>query len=118
MLIAPYALSSMKISRSELADDKKKASSYGNCALGKEAVYLGWWSFSNARYIPLKKVERVFKRLAVSKGYYKGGIFGTLSYLVVIHDGGRETQCLITHEEDVDRILEAFRKKTHIPVGK
>ena len=91
MLIAPKALSSSTLSREELAADKKEAVHYGHCALGKRAVYVGSFGlFSCTHYLPLTRVERVFKRLAVSKGFYEGKAFGTLSYLVVRYDGGKE----------------------------
>ncbi len=43
----------------------------------------------------------------MSKGGFTGkGVFGTLSYLVVVYeDGKKEKQCNFKHEEDVDRLL-------------
>jgi len=118
MLVAPFALSDIRLSRAELATDKKGALIFDNCSLGKKALYLGFWAFDNARYLPLKQVERVYKRLAISKGYYEGKSFGTISYLMVVHDGGKLTKCRIPREEDVDRILDALRRNTDVPVGK
>ena len=119
MLIAPKALSSSTLSREELAADKKEAVHYGHCALGKRAVYVGRFGlFSCTHYLPLTRVERVFKRLAVSKGFYEGKAFGTLSYLVVRYDGGKERQCRFEREDELDMMLSAFRSRTSIPVGK
>ena len=57
-------------------------------------------------YIPISSVERIFKRIAMSKGGFTGkGAFGTLSYLVVVYENGKEKQCNFKHEEDVDRLL-------------
>ena len=118
MLIAPKALSSSTLSREELATDKKEAVHYGPCALGKRAVYVGTFGLGCTHYLPLARVERVFKRLAVSKGFYEGKAFGTLSYLVVRYDGGKERQCRFPREEELDMMLSAFRSRTSIPVGK
>ena len=42
----------------------------------------------------------------MSKGGFTGkGVFGTLSYLVVVYENGQEKQCNFKHEEDVDRFL-------------
>lgn len=54
----------------------------------------------------------------MSKGGFTGkGAFGTLSYLVVIYENGKEKQCNFKHEEDVDRFL-AYIEETfpQIPV--
>ena len=118
MLFAPKALSSSSFSREELAADKKEAVRYGHCALGKRAVYVGRFGLGCTHYLPLTRVERVFKRLAVSKGFYEGKTFGSLSYLVVRYDGGKERQCRFEREDELDMMLSAFRKRTSIPVGK
>lgn len=118
MLFAPKALSSSSFSREELAADKKEAVHYGHCALGKRAVYVGRFGLGCTHYLPLTRVERVFKRLAVSKGFYEGKAFGTLSYLVVRYDGGKEFQCRFEREEELDMMLSAFRRQTSVPVGK
>lgn len=118
MLFAPKALSSSSFSREELAADKKEAVHYGHCALGKRAVYVGRFGLGCTHYLPLTRVERVFKRLAVSKGFYEGKAFGTLSYLVVRYDGGKEFQCRFEREEELDMMLSAFRSRTSVPVGK
>jgi hypothetical protein len=103
----------------ELRADQKAARKYDDCALGDQAVYLGWFLFPRVHYIPLSKVERVFKRLLVSKGFYEPGqIYGTLPYLVVRYDGGRERVCRFRTETEVDQMLRDFAAHTEIPVGK
>jgi hypothetical protein len=110
---------SATLSDSELKADKRAARKYYDCALGQKAVYLGWLLFDNVFYIPLNRVERVFKRLSVSKGFYEDNkVFGTLAYLVVKYDGGKEKVCHFRKEEDVDRMLRDFSENTRIPVGK
>ena len=44
--------------------------------------------FARMGYIPLSAIEWVYKRLAVTKGFFEEGkIYGTMSYLVVRYDG-------------------------------
>jgi hypothetical protein len=105
--------------KDDLKQDKKSARRYDDCGLGDKALYLGTFGISCTRYIPLVQVERVFKRLAVSKGFFEEGkIYGTLAYLVVKYDGDKEKAFHFTHEEDLDLMLEDFRNNTEIPVGK
>ena len=118
MLFPPKPLSSVTFSQEELKTDKSTWLKFGQCALGKRALYVGTYYLSNRYYIPLVRVKRVFKRLAVSKGFYEGKIFGTISYLVVIYDDGKEKACRFDREEELDAMLNAIRKHTHIPVGK
>lgn len=119
MLIAPRPLSTLTLSRDELAADKKNALKFDQCALGKRALYVGGFGLSNVYYIPLTRVKRVFKRLAVSKGFYENKrVFGSLCYLVIQYDDGKEKVFRFTHEDELDSMLNAFRKHTTIPVGK
>ena len=42
----------------------------------------------------------------MSKGGFTGkGVFGSLPYLVVEYDNGKQKQCNFKHEEDVDCLL-------------
>lgn len=118
MLIAPKPLSTVTFTRDELKADKKDALMFDQCALGKRALYVGGFGLSNIYYIPLTRIRRVYKRLAVSKGFYEGKVFGTLAYLVVLYDGDKEKVFRFTHEDDLNSLLNAFRKHTAIPVGK
>ena len=118
MLFPPRPLSSLTFSRDELETDKATRLKFGQCALGKKALYVGTYLLSNCFYIPLVRVKRVYKRLAVTKGYYEGKVFGSLSYLVVQYDDGKEKVCRFDREEELDQMLAAIKKHTHIPVGK
>ena len=118
MLIPPKALSTAVLSKEDLKLDRENAKKFGPCALGNRALYVGSFGFNCATYIPIKHVERVYKRLAVTKGYFNGGIFGALAYLVVRYDGGKEKVCRFKYEEDVNMLLSEISNKTAIPVGK
>lgn len=108
-----------QLSNLDLKADKKHSRKYYDCAIGDKAIYLSWFCFSNVLYIPINKVERVFKRLSVSKGFYEENkVFGTLAYLVVKYDGGKEKICHFRNENDLDNMLKDFAQNTDIPVGK
>ena len=103
----PRRLGNVSIPDEELIKDKKECKKIGPCGIGKKAVYLS--SF----YIRQKVLHTdqfckkgSSKRIAMSKGGFTGkGVFGTLSYLVVVYEDGKEKQCNFKHEEDVDRFL-------------
>lgn len=117
MYIPPKALSEKKLPPEKLRPDRKCCAEYEDFGLGDEALYLEYLACSRMAYIPLSAIERVYKRLGVSKGFYEGKVYGTLCYLVVRYDG-KEKAFRFTHEENLDAILDAFRQKTSIPVGK
>jgi len=117
MYIPPKSLSEHKLSSEILRLDRKTCTEYEDFGLGDEALYAEYFAMSRMAYIPLSAIERVYKRLAVSKGFFEGKVYGTLCYLVVRYDG-KEKAFRFTHEENLDAILEAFRAKTKIPVGK
>jgi len=119
MLFAPVALSEKKFTREELSNDVKNRVKFGPCGVGQRALYLNFYVFDRIQYIPIKNVQRVYKRLAVSKGFFESGkVFITLAYLVVEYDNGKQKVCRFTHEEHVDEMLEHIKKHTKIPVGK
>ena len=117
MYIPPKALSEHKLPPETLRTDRKFCTEFEEFGLGDKALYVEYFACSRMGYIPLSAIARVYKRLAISKSYYKGNMFGTLSYLVVRYDG-KEKAFRFTHEEHLDAILDAFRNKTKIPVGK
>ena len=117
MYIPPKSLSEHKLPSEILRLDKKSCTEYEDFGLGDEALYVEYFACSRMGYIPLTAIDRVFKRLGVSKGFFEGKVYGTLCYLVVCYDG-KEKAFRFTHEENLDAILEAFREKTKIPVGK
>lgn len=99
-------LGNVSIPDEELVKDKKECKKIGPCGIGKKAVYLSSFYIDRRYYIPIGSVKRIFKRIAMSKGgFTEKGVFGTLSYLVVVYEDGKEKQCNFKHEEDVDRFL-------------
>lgn len=117
MYIPPKAFSAKKLPPEKLRPDRKCCTEYEDFGLGEEALYVEYFACARMGYIPLTAIERVYKRLGVSKGFFEGKMYGTLCYLVVRYDG-KEKAFRFTHEENLDAILDAFRTKTKIPVGK
>lgn len=110
----PQRLGNVSISDEELKKDKKDCRRFGPCGVGEKAFYLNSFYLERRFYIPVASVTRIFKRIAMSKGGFTGkGAFGTLPYLVVEYDGGKEKQCNFKREEDVDRLLAYVG--THFP---
>ena len=105
-MFKPQRLGTVTIPDAELTTDKKSCKKIGPCGVGEKAIYLNSFYFDRRYYIPISSIERIFKRIAMSKGGFTGkGAFGTLSYLVVVYENGKEKQCNFKHEEDVDRLL-------------
>ena len=117
MYIPPKPLSEHKLPPEKLRPDRRCCTEYEDFGLGEEALYVEYFACRRMGYIPLSAIERVYKRLAVSKGYFEGKIYGTLCYLVVCYDN-KQKAFRFTHEENLDALLNAFREKTKIPVGK
>ena len=117
MYIPPKALSERKLQPDELRIDRKTCTEFEDFGLGDKALYVEYFACGRMGYIPLSAIERVYKRLGVSKGFFEGKMYGTLCYLVVRFEG-REKAFRFTHEEHLDAILDAFRNQTKIPVGK
>lgn len=118
MYIPPKALSVKTLPAEVLRPDRVCCTHYEDFGLGDKALYVGMFGFSRVGYIPLSAVDRVFKRLGVTKGFFEQGkIYGTLCYLVVCYDG-KQKAYRFTHEENLDALLNAFRENTNIPVGK
>ena len=113
----PQRLGNVSIPDEELIKDKKECKKIGPCGIGKKAVYLSSFYIDRRYYIPISSVKRIFKRIAMSKGGFTGkGVFGTLSYLVVVYEDGKEKQCNFKHEEDVDRFLAYIEEYPDSPV--
>lgn len=113
----PQRLGNVSIPDEELVKDRKECKKIGPCGIGKKAVYLSSFYIDRRYYIPISSVKRIFKRIAMSKGGFTGkGVFGTLSYLVVVYEDGKEKQCNFKHEEDVDRFLAYIEEYPDIPV--
>jgi len=118
MIFYPIAKSIKTLTKSELVKDIRDRKKFGGCSLGRKAVYLSFWEFANCMYIPLTSITRVYKRLAVSKGFYNGTTFGTIAYLVVEYDDSKKSITRFRNEEDVNSLLQAIRNATDIPIGK
>ena len=117
-MIRPQRLGEVSLSKEELLNDKKNCRKFGPCGVGEKAVYLNSFYIDRKYYIPISSIQRIFKRIAMSKGGFTGkGVFGTLSYLVVVYENGKEKQCNFKHEEDVDRLLAYIEEEfPNIPV--
>ena len=111
-MLKPQRLGNLSLPDMELTEDKKTCRKFGPCGVGKKAIYLNSFYIERRYYVPMKSVKRIFKRIAMSKGGFTGkGAFGTLPYLVVEYDDGKEKQCNFKHEEDVDRCTVRLRSK-------
>lgn len=106
MYLKPKCLSRAALGDDLLKADKKACKKYGPCGVGQKALYLNNLVLDRCYYIPFDSVQRVYKRVAMSRGGYTGkGIFGSIPYLVVEFDDGRQRQFTFKYEEDVDRML-------------
>lgn len=118
MIFAPKALGDKKLPDDILSSDRKSCMRTGPCGCGREAVYLNSFYISRRYYLVYDEIERIYKRVAMSKGGFSGkGIFGSMAYLVVEYGGGKEKQCNFKNEADVDRML-AWIEREHpeIPI--
>lgn len=107
-------LSQRILAKDVLKIDKKNAIKIGPCGIGKKAVYLNSFYFDRIYYISISSIDRIFKRVAMSQGGFSGkGVFASISYLVVVYDGGKEKQCIFKREEQVDEFLSYI--KQHFP---
>lgn len=112
MLIRPIALASSELAGEELKEDKKKCIKIGPCGIGEKAFYMNSFFFDRVYYAEFTRIERVFKRIAMSKGGFSGkGLFASIPYLVVKFKDGSEKSCNFKYEEDVDIILEKIHQR-------
>ena len=118
MLFPPKSLTDRVFTKEELESDKKVRNKYEDCGLGKKALYVGKFGLGRRRYIPLGQITRVYKRLAVSKGYFEGNVYGTISYLVIMFGKNEQKVVRFMHEENLDAMLNDIKAHTKIPVGK
>lgn len=112
MIFKPKALSLVStLPENELVQDKKKCRKIGPCGVGEKAIYLNSFYFDRRYYVPFTAITRVYKRVAMSKGGFTGkGMFGSMPYLVVEFDDGREKQCNFKFEEKVDQVVDYVGK--------
>lgn len=112
MIFKPARLGKDGLSEAELVRDKKGCRRFGPCGVGEKALYLNSFYIDRRYYVPFRSVTRVFKRVAMSKGGFTGkGVFGSIPYLVVEYDGGREKQCIFKYEEQVDLMLACLKRE-------
>ena len=112
MLFNPAQLGREGLDRETLAADKKACRRFGPCGVGEKALYLNSFYIDRRYYVPFASVQRVFKRVAMSKGGFSGkGMFASMAYLVVEYDDGSEKQCNFKYEEQVDQMLAYIGQK-------
>ncbi len=112
MFIKPSPLSKAVLPQDEAIVDKKTCKIFGPCGVGKKALFLNSYFLDRRYYIPWEAITRVYKRVAMSRGGFTGkGIFGSIPYLVVEYDGGREKQFTFKYEEHVDQLLDCVGKE-------
>lgn len=106
MIFAPRNLGTHALPPDVLAADKKKCEKIGTCGIGKEAIYLNSFYFDRVYYVKYSDIKRVYKRVAMTKGGYSGkGTFGSMAYLVVVMENGREKACKFKYEFQVDNFM-------------
>lgn len=109
-MMRPRRLGATELPYEELREDKKRCRRFGPCGVGKRAIYVGSFYIERRYYAAFPDIERVFKRVAMSRGGFTGrGVFASLPYLVVEYGNGQQRQCLFKHEEQVDRLLDSIR---------
>ena len=90
MIFPMKAIGEGRLSPEDLKSDRKNCIHYEETGLGKKALFLPFMGIGRRSYIPLSSLERVYKRLCVSKGFFEEGkIYGSLSYLVMTLMVGR-----------------------------
>ena len=117
-MMLPKQLGKTALTKEELKKDRASMRKIGPCGVGQEALYLNSFYFSRRFYVCFCDVDRVFKRVALSRGGYTGkGIFASMPYLVVKMKDGHEKACNFKIEDEVDRILDLVKKEhPNIPV--
>ncbi|MCR5526633.1 MAG: ATPase P [Lachnospiraceae bacterium] len=118
MIIKPRPLGSSRLENNELSEDKRNCIKIGPCGLGEKAIYLNSFYLDRIYYAEYSKIDRIFKRVAMSKGGFTGkGIFGSIPYLVVLFKDGTEKICNFKYEFQVDQILEQVHEAfPNIPI--
>ncbi len=107
----PKQLGQERIDSSALREDKQCCARFGPCGVGRKALYLNSFYIDRKYYVPVSSVQRVYKRIAMSKGGFTGrGIFSTMPYLVVEYDGGKRKQCNFRYENVVDSMVGYIHK--------
>ncbi|MGI6075184.1 MAG: hypothetical protein ACOYD9_02290 [Pyramidobacter sp.] len=118
MIFVPKPFGTQRLSRAQLAADKKSAYKAGPCGVGEKALYFNSFYFPRRYYVCWSDLSRVFKRVALSRGGFTGkGVFASMPYLVVQLKDGQEKQCNFKFESKVDDILaRVSRDHPEIPI--
>ena len=104
-----YPLSNKKLEDAVLQQDKQDSKHYGSCAVGEKALYLGSRFIDRRYYIPIHRIRRAYKKIAMSKGGFTGkGVFGSIAYLVVEYDDTKY-ECTFKCEDYLDLMLADIR---------
>ena len=105
-MIPTKALGHTTLDSEILKKDKKGCLKIGPCGLGDKAMYLNSFYIDRQYYICYQDVQRVFKRVAMTKGGFTGkGMFSSMAYLVVQYNQGEERACKFKYEDEVDNLL-------------
>lgn len=111
MLFKPVQLGREALEENTLIADRKACRRFGPCGVGERALYLGGRWLDRRYYIPYGEIQRVFKRVAMSKGGYSHkGLFASIAYLVVEY-GGQEKACTFKLEDQVDQLLACLKQR-------
>ncbi len=109
--MAAQKFGNTSIDKEIVKEDRRRGRRIGPCAFGEKAMYLNSFFISRRYCVPYGEVERVYKRVAMSKGGFTGrGVFGTMPYFVVVLKDGREKACNFKIEEEVDEAVRFIRE--------
>jgi len=112
MIIKPVQLGAQALDQKEVESDKRTCRVFGPCGVGAKALYLNSFFIDRRYYLPWASIQRVYKRVAMSKGGFTGkGIFGSMPYLVVEFDNGTERQFNFKYETQVDELLACLARE-------
>lgn len=112
MIIKPVQLGAQALDQKEAESDKRTCRVFGPCGVGAKALYLNSFFIDRRYYLPWDSIQRVYKRVAMSKGGFTGkGVFGSMPYLVVEFDNGKERQFNFKYEDQVDQLLSCLARE-------
>ena len=108
----PTAESREQFDRVTLEKELESMHKFGALGVSDNAIYVSSFFRDRKYYIPFSAIERIYKRVAMSKGGFSGkGAFISIAYIVVVFDGGKEIAGKTKREEDVDRLI-SYVKET------
>ena len=109
MILSPRPYTSSALSETMLNEDRRVMKSV-RVSAGCHALYFKRFPLSRTRYVPYDNIERVYKRIAMTKGGFSGrGAFLSAAYIVIVLNSGVEEAIYIGSEEVADRVLEDIR---------